>query len=92
MKKLKPLQDYALVEVVQPAAETESGLLLPERSMKDRDGLLFGIVVAVGPNSQRAIGDVVVFGEYDGEDVVFEGQEYELVKDEFIYAIVSESE
>lgn len=92
---LKPLSNRVILEVTEEEEKTVSGIVLPD-SAKEKPQT--AKVVAVGEgrlldNGQLAKvtvkeGDVVLFEKYAGSEVKYEGNEYLVVKDTDIIAIV----
>ena len=92
---LKPLGNRVVLEVVEEEQTTPSGIVLPE-SAKQKPN--FAEVVAVGAgkfteNGERlemevSVGDKVVFEEYAGTEIKYEGKEYLVLHDTDIIAIV----
>lgn len=92
---LKPLSNRVVLEVVKEEEKTTSGIVLPD-SAKEKPQT--AKVVAVGEgrlldNGQRAEisvkeGDTVLFEKYAGSEVKYEGNEYLVVKDTDLIAIV----
>lgn len=91
---LKPLGNRVVLEVVEEEQTTPSGIVLPE-SAKQKPN--FAEVVAVGAgkfteNGERlemevSVGDKVVFEEYAGTEIKYEGKEYLVLHDTDIIAI-----
>jgi chaperonin GroES len=93
--KLKPLSDYV---VVKPITEemTKSGIIIPDTVEKERPER--GEVLAVGEgklleNGQRAsisvkVGDKVMFKKYSPDEIKIEGEEYLVIKESDIIAIL----
>ncbi|WP_080145658.1 co-chaperone GroES [Marinilactibacillus piezotolerans] len=92
---LKPLGNRVLLEVVKEEEKTVSGLVLPE-SAKEKPQTAKVIAVGNGrllDNGTRAEievseGDKVIFEKYAGSEVKIDGNEYLVVKDSDIVAIV----
>jgi chaperonin GroES len=83
---ISPLSDY--VVAMQEAAETKtaSGLYLPEAA---KEKPKTSKVVAVGPEvKQVKVGDRIIYGGYSNTDVKVGSEEYQLIKEENIYATV----
>ncbi|HLR88429.1 MAG TPA: co-chaperone GroES [Atopostipes sp.] len=91
---LKPLGNRVLLEIVEEETTTPSGIVLPD-SAKEKPQ--FATVVAVGEgklldNGERlpvevSVGDKVLFEQYTGSEVKYEGTEYLVVKDTDIIAV-----
>ncbi|MFB6181959.1 MAG: co-chaperone GroES [Candidatus Magasanikbacteria bacterium] len=96
---IKPLGDRVVLQLPEPEEkETESGIVLPDTV--DEEEKSRGEVIATGPgrrldNGDRAEmdvseGDTVIFKEWGGEDVEIEGEEYKIVSEEDIVAILED--
>lgn len=92
---LKPLGDRVVIRVLEQEEKTASGIFLPDTA-KEKPSQ--GEVVAVGPgkvldDGKRAaidvkVGDKIIFSKYAGTEVKFEGQQYLIVRDSDILAII----
>ena len=95
--KLQPLHDQVIVKPLTAEEKTKSGIILPDTINKDRPEQ--GEVIAVGPgrlldNGQRApmsvkVGEKIVFKKYSTEDLKLDGQEYVVVAERDILAIIN---
>ncbi len=87
---VKPLSDRVLI-LPNPAEEkTAGGLIIPDTA-KERP--LAGKVVAVGPGTQEVkmevkVGDQVLYGKYAGQEIHVEGEDYLIMKQADILAII----
>jgi chaperonin GroES len=91
---LKPLGNRVLLEIVEEETTTPSGIVLPD-SAKEKPQ--FATVVAVGEGKlldsgerlpvEVSVGDKVLFEQYTGSEVKYEGSEYLVVKDTDIIAV-----
>ena len=94
-KTLKPLSDKVVVQKLEPEEKTRGGILLPD-STKEKPQE--GKVIAVGPGAvddkgQRKPIDVkegehVLFAKYSGTEVKLDGEEYLILSERDILAIV----
>lgn len=92
---LKPLGDRIVIELIEAEEKTSSGIVLPD-SAKEKPQE--GKVVAVGTgrtleNGQRVElevkeGDRIIFSKYAGTEVKYEGNEYLILRESDILAIV----
>ncbi len=92
---LKPLADRVLVKVDVEETKTKGGILLPDTAQKKSQK---GTVVAVGAgkvldNGTRlpfevSVGDHVLFAKYSGVDIEEEGENYLLLSERDILAIL----
>ena len=94
--KLAPLGDKVVLKQLEAQETTKSGLLLTSQSKEKPQE---AIVVAVGPggmvgdtNVEMVLkeGDHVVFSRYGAMEVKFEGEEYLIMRQNDILAVVKE--
>ncbi len=92
---IRPLGERMLVQRVEAEAKSAGGILLPE-SAKEKPKE--GIVIALGEgrmleSGERAdwsvvVGDRVLFTSYGGTDVKYNGQEYLIMEERDILAVI----
>lgn len=92
---LNPLHDRVVVQLVEPESTTPSGIVIPDNA-KEKPNT--GSVVAVGTgymldNGTRVpltvkVGDSVMFGKNTGQTVKVNREEYTILREEDIFAIV----
>ncbi|MEW6387044.1 MAG: co-chaperone GroES [Thermodesulfobacteriota bacterium] len=93
--KVKPLNDRVLVQRVEELQMTKGGIYIPD-SAKEKP--IEGKIVAVGPGKmsdsgtrmtlQVKEGDRVLFGKYAGTDIKIEGEDYLMMREEDILAVI----
>jgi len=93
--KLKPLGDRIVVKAAPQEANTKGGLVLPE-TVKEKP--VEGIVVAVGDGKVLDDGtrqpmdvkadDKVIYSKYSGTEVKLDGEEYLILSERDVLAIV----
>ncbi len=94
---LKPLGNRVLVERIEEAEMTASGIFIPDTAKEKQNK---GRILAVGPGKRDKagnlfpmdvkVGDIVLFGKWGGNEVKIKGKEYLLMKDDDIYGIILE--
>ncbi len=92
---LKPLGDRIIIELVELEEKTASGIVLPDTAKEKPQE---GKVVAVGTgrvleNGERvalevSVGDNIIFSKYAGTEVKYDGNEYLIVRENDILAII----
>jgi chaperonin GroES len=92
---LKPLGDRLVVLPIEQSDQTTSGLFLPETAKEKPQQ---GKVVAAGPGSRKENGeripmdvktdDTVLYARYGGTTIKLEGQEFLILKEADVLAIV----
>lgn len=94
-RTLKPLADRVVVQKVDPEEKTAGGIVLPDTA---REKPQEGKIISVGPGAfddkgQRKPmevkeGDRVLFAKYSGTEIKIEGEEYLILSERDILAIV----
>jgi chaperonin GroES len=83
---LQPLADYVVTTAEEAQTKTSSGLYLPDNAAEKPKTAK---VVAVGKDvKQVKVGDRIVYKSYSTTEVKVESQDYILVKEEDILAVV----
>ena len=87
---IKPLADRVLVEPMAAETKTASGIIIPDNAKEKPQK---GKVVAVGNGTKDekmtvSVGDTVLYGKYAGTELKFEGQDYLIMRESDILAIV----
>ncbi len=94
--KLVPLGDKIVLRQLEVEETTKSGIVLPGQAKEKPQE---AEVIAVGPGGnidgkevvmQVKAGDKVIYSKYAGTDVELDGEEYIIVKQNDILAIVEE--
>lgn len=92
--QLKPLGDRVVLRQEEAEEKTQSGIILPD-SAKEKPQT--AVVIAVGPGNvkngkktemQVKEGDHVIYSQYSGKDVKLDDEEYIIVDQSDIIAIV----
>lgn len=92
--KLRPLGDRVVIKKVEAEETTKSGIVLPG-SAKEKPQM--AEIIAVGPGGvidgkqitmEVKLGDKVIFSKYSGNEVKIDGEEYTILRQEDILAIV----
>ena len=92
--KLVPLGDKIVLKQLEAEETTKSGIVLPRQAKEKPQE---AEVIAVGPGGmvdgkevtmQVAVGDKVIYSKYAGTDVELDGEEYIIVKQNDILAVV----
>ena len=93
--KIKPLSDRIVVKPMEAEDKTKGGIILPDTA---KEKPVEGTVVAAGPGRKTddgkviamdiKVGDTVLYGKYSGTEVTLEGEEYLIMRESDIFAIV----
>ena len=93
---IKPLLDRVVLKVVESEEKKKSGIVLAAKSQEKSQ---VAEVVAVGPGGivdgkeikmQLVVGDKVVYSKYAGTAIKYNDEEYIIVKQDEILAIVED--
>ena len=93
--KLRPLGDHVVVKPLEATDKTAGGIILPDTA---KEKPTKGEVVAVGAGrvlgNGKTVplavkeGDRVINGKYGGNDIKLGGQEYKIVQESEILAVI----
>lgn len=96
MPNLKPLGDKVVVQLVEAEEKTASGIYLPDSAKKKPTE---GKVISVGEGRTLdsgeknkltvKVGDRVLFSKYGGNEVTVDGEDYTILDEDQIYAILN---
>lgn len=93
--KLNPLADRVVVKPAEAEEKTKGGIILPDTA---KEKPVEGTIVAAGPGKVSDTGelvkmtikvnDKVLYGKYSGTEVTIEGEEYLIMRESDIFAII----
>lgn len=93
--KIRPLHDRLIIKRLTEEEKTAGGIIIPD-SAKEKPQE--GEVVAVGNGKilddgkkcplEVKVGDKVLFSKYSGNEIKVDGQEYLIMKEEDVQAVV----
>ena len=94
--KFTPLHDKVLVKRTEEEEKSAGGIVLPGSASEKPSQ---GEVIAVGPGKKSengdvspvgvAVGDTVIFGQYGGNVIKIDGDEYLILSESDIFGVVS---
>lgn len=92
---IKPLADRVLVKPSKAEEKTASGIIIPDTA---KEKPMQGEIIAVGKGRisddgkvsplELKVGDKVLYGKYSGTEVTIEGEEYLIMRESDVYAII----
>ena len=92
---IKPLSDRVVIKPAPAEEKTKGGIILPDTA---KEKPVIGEIVAVGPGKvsddgkkipmELKVGDKVLYGKYSGTEVTVKGEEYLIMREADIFAIV----
>jgi chaperonin GroES len=93
--KVKPLYDRILVKRLETVEKTKGGIIIPDTAKeKPQEGKIMALGKgklledgSIRPLDVK-VGDKVLFSKYGGTDINIEGEDYLILREEDILAIV----
>ena len=92
---VKPLADRVLVRPAAAEEKTKSGIIIPDTA---KEKPMQGEIIAVGQGKvaedgkvtplQVKVGDKILYGKYAGTELTFEGEEFLIMRESDIFAII----
>ena len=93
--KIQPLADRVVVKAVEESEQMRGGLYIPDTA---KEKPAEGEIVAVGPGKLSdegtriepdvKVGDTVLYGKYAGTDVTLDGEEYLILRESDVLAVI----
>jgi chaperonin GroES len=93
--KIKPLADRVVVKPAEQEEQKQGTIIIPDTA---KEKPMQGEVVAVGPGKVTENGakvemgvkkgDKVLYGKYSGTEVTIDGEEYLIMRESDIFAII----
>jgi len=92
---VKPMEDRVILKSMEAQEKTAGGIFIPDNAKEKPQK---GEVAAVGPGKvndkgQRIeltlkVGDKVLYGKYSGTEVTIDGEEYLIVRESDVLAVI----
>lgn len=87
---MKPINDRVVVRPAPADEKTKGGIIIPDTAKEKPQR---GEVVAVGPGKEGnlmtvAVGDIVLYGKYAGQEIHYEGVDYLIMREDDILVIL----
>jgi len=93
--KIKPLADRVVVKPLESIEKTKGGIYVPDTAKEKPQE---GKIVAIGSGRttdegkqikiELKVGDKVLYGKYSGTEVTIDGEEYLIMRESDILAII----
>ena len=93
--KMKPLSDRVVIKPAEPDEKVQGGIIIPDTAKEKPQK---GKIVAVGPGKVSdagqtialtvKVGDMVLYGKYSGTEVTVDGEDYLIVRESDVLAII----
>ncbi|MBN2010288.1 co-chaperone GroES [candidate division KSB1 bacterium] len=93
--KIKPLADRVVVKPIEAEERKSGGIIIPDTA---KEKPMQGKIVAAGPGKisdagekvpmEVKEGDVVLYGKYSGTEVTIDGEDFLIMRESDIFAII----
>jgi chaperonin GroES len=94
--KIQPLADRVVVKPLEESEQMRGGLYIPDTAKEKPQQ---GEIVAVGPGRvsdggarvapEVAVGNIVLYGKYSGTEVTVEGEQYLILRESDVLAVLN---
>ena len=92
---LRPLHDRILVERLEEEEQKVGGIIIPDSAKeKPQQGRVIAVGAGKADKDGKRIpldvqnGDTILFGKYSGQDIKIEGEEYLILREDEVLAII----
>ncbi|MCY7327704.1 MAG: co-chaperone GroES [Saprospiraceae bacterium] len=87
---MKPIADRVIIKPAAAEEKTKGGLIIPDTAKEKPQR---GEVIAVGPGKDGnlmtvAVGDLVLYGKYSGQEISHEGHDYLILREDDILVVL----
>jgi chaperonin GroES len=96
---VRPLHDRIIVQRIEESEQRIGGIIIPD-SAKEKPQQ--GKIIAAGAGKVKddgkrialdvKAGDLILFGKYSGQEIKLEGEEYLIMREDEVLAVVDESD
>jgi chaperonin GroES len=93
--KIKPLADRVVIQPAEAEEKVKGGIIIPDTAKEKPQK---GKIVAAGPGKTSEegklipmavkVGDTVLYGKYSGTEITIDNEEYLIVRESDILAVV----
>ena len=93
--KVTPLSDRVVVRAMEETEQMRGGLFIPDTAKEKPQQ---GEIVAIGPGKYEdgklipmtvKVGDKVLYGKYSGTEVTIEGDQYLILRESDVLAVIN---
>ncbi len=93
--KIKPLEDRVVVKPAPPDEKVQGGIIIPDTAKEKPQK---GEIVAIGPGKVSdsgekipmtvKVGNIILYGKYSGTEVTIDREDYLIIRESDILAII----
>ena len=93
---LRPLHDRILVERIEEGEQKVGGIIIPDSAKeKPQQGKVIAVGAGKADKDGKRIpldvqqGDTILFGKYSGQEIKIDGEDYLIMREEEVLAILA---
>jgi chaperonin GroES len=96
---VRPLHDRIIVQRIEEGEQKIGGIIIPDTAKEKPQQ---GKVIAAGNGKTKddgnrqpldvKAGDLILFGKYSGQEIKLEGEEYLIMREDEVLAVIDEAE
>src|SRR5215471_19437777 len=96
---VRPLHDRIIVQRIEEGEQNIGGIIIPDTAKEKPQQ---GKVIAAGNGKTKddgnrqpldvKAGDLILFGKYSGQEIKLEGEEYLIMREDEVLAVIDEAE
>ena len=93
---LRPLHDRILVERIEESEQKVGGIIIPDSAKeKPQQGKVIAVGAGKADKDGKRIpldvqqGDTILFGKYSGQEIKIDGEDYLIMREEEVLAILA---
>ena len=96
--KIQPLEDRVVILPADEAEAMRGGLYIPDTAKeKPQQGKVIAVGLGKKEKNERVAldvkeGETILFGKYSGQDIKLDGQEYLIMREDEVLAVIENSE
>ena len=92
--KVRPLHDRIIVQRIDEGEQKVGGIIIPDSAKeKPQQGKVIAVGLGKREKTERVPldvkpGDTILFGKYSGQDIKLEGEEYFIMREDEVLAVL----
>jgi chaperonin GroES len=92
--KFRPLHDRVVVKRIDAEAKTAGGIIIPDTAKeKPQQGKVIAVGLGKKEKNERVAldvkeGETILFGKYSGQDIKIDGEEYLIMREDEVLAVL----
>ena len=92
--KVRPLHDRVIVQRLEEGEQKVGGIIIPDTAKeKPQQGRVISVGLGKREKSERVPldvkeGDTILFGKYSGQEIKIDGNEYLIMREDEVLAVV----